>query len=566
MGNFGDIKNLTVLLVDDSVDDRQWVLCLLQQCALYRCTAVEAECLEEAVDALAAGVVDLIIADWELPDGAGVELARHPTVLSQHIPVIVVTGSERPDLGVSAVGLGAADFLPKDSLANSGLARACAHALVRRELEQTLAQARESELAAARGEREARIAAESALRDERKARERISALHLLSSKLGDAVDLKDIARIVVEQLDLFEHATAMSVFRVDDSALHLIHESGYGEKTVASWSLMPLSVQSPLTQAVRTKLPVRVQDAAALYSLMPTLAEQGGVPNASWMSLPLSSRGEVLGVLGVRFDEGHLPGPESDPYIETMMQTVAQAMARARSYERLRESAQFEERMLAVVGHDLRTPLSALGYAIELFKLDSADAGLVGRMERSIKRMTELVEDVLNRAAVRRGQAPSDGGAGIAELEALVRDQVEELRVALHQAEIGLEIQSPVSIPCERTRTAQIVSNLVRNAVQHGHAGTPVLVRLRGDGAEAELSVHNVGNPIPKEDVASLFNPFQRGNGAGGEGTGLGLYIVHESVTVLGGSIDVSSDAAETVFTVRLPAFEVRASAEGACP
>jgi phosphoserine phosphatase RsbU/P len=106
-------------------------------------------------------------------------------------------------------------------------------------------------------------------------------------------------------------------------------------------------------------------------------------------------------------------------------------------------------------------------------------------------------------------------------------------------------------------RLAQMVSNLVGNAIEHG-AGTPVEVQVSNGGATAVLEVHNGGSPIPADLLGRLFDPFHRGaegETARANGLGLGLFITRQIVLAHGGTIDVlSAQPSGTTFRVLLPA------------
>jgi signal transduction histidine kinase len=105
---------------------------------------------------------------------------------------------------------------------------------------------------------------------------------------------------------------------------------------------------------------------------------------------------------------------------------------------------------------------------------------------------------------------------------------------------------------------AQVVSNLVGNAITHGAPGEPVRVSLDGDADELRLTVWNAGTQIPPEMLPVLFEPFRRGAASRGRGLGLGLYIVKQIVTAHGGDIDVHSTAENgTTFAVRVPRWTV---------
>jgi signal transduction histidine kinase len=101
-------------------------------------------------------------------------------------------------------------------------------------------------------------------------------------------------------------------------------------------------------------------------------------------------------------------------------------------------------------------------------------------------------------------------------------------------------------------RLAQLLSNLVGNALQHSPADSLVRVRVRGEGAFAAIEVNNAG-VIPREQLPQMFEPFRRGENAS-DGLGLGLYIVERIVSAHAGTITVRSDADQgTTFEVRLP-------------
>jgi signal transduction histidine kinase len=105
-------------------------------------------------------------------------------------------------------------------------------------------------------------------------------------------------------------------------------------------------------------------------------------------------------------------------------------------------------------------------------------------------------------------------------------------------------------------RVSQLIGNLVGNAFQHSPSDSAVQVVTRVGADEAEIEVRNAGVPIPPEQVARLFEPFQRGRSTGSvqRSVGLGLYISKQIVTAHAGTIDVrSTDEGETIFTVRLP-------------
>jgi signal transduction histidine kinase len=222
-----------------------------------------------------------------------------------------------------------------------------------------------------------------------------------------------------------------------------------------------------------------------------------------------------------------------------------------------RQTADLREQFVAVLGHDLRNPLASIGAGARLLRkegLSDRAKAIVGLVEQSVGRMAGLIDNVMDLTRARLG-----GGLQLNRREhrdlALVLEQVvDELRTANPDRMIETRLALDATISCDAPRVAQVLSNLVGNALSHGAADRPVVVTTFTDGAAFELSVRNEGEPIAPALLARLFQPFFRGTyRAGHEGLGLGLYIAHEIVTAHGGTLDVASTADETRFTVRLP-------------
>jgi signal transduction histidine kinase len=216
---------------------------------------------------------------------------------------------------------------------------------------------------------------------------------------------------------------------------------------------------------------------------------------------------------------------------------------------------------MAVVGHDLRTPLSAIGLAAATLsrrgELGPEARALVERITSSAARMGALIRDLVDLSRARQGVGVSLRVARV-DLGEVVRGALAELAAAPGGQGVSLTVSGDAALDADRDRLAQVVSNLVGNALQHG-AGSPVSVTVTGGHADVTLAVSNGGPPIPPEVLPHVFEPFRRGepypHGAGGPSgsSGLGLFIVREIVRAHGGTVDVRSGADGTVFTVRLP-------------
>ena len=224
-----------------------------------------------------------------------------------------------------------------------------------------------------------------------------------------------------------------------------------------------------------------------------------------------------------------------------------------------RQSSELREQFIAVLGHDLRNPLSSIAAGVSFISKAPGHPkvpAMLAIMEKSIARMSDLIAYLLDLARGRLGdgmvlERNADRPIG-PELEHVV----DELRAAWPARVVHAKIAVTEPICCDRARIAQLLSNLVSNALTHGAQDRPVAVAVAvSDGGRfLELSVENGGAAIPRDAIANLFQPFFRsGARSSQQGLGLGLYIASEIARAHGGALDVTSTAEVTRFTFRMP-------------
>jgi signal transduction histidine kinase len=232
-----------------------------------------------------------------------------------------------------------------------------------------------------------------------------------------------------------------------------------------------------------------------------------------------------------------------------------QARDRARVLE-------FQERLIAIVGHDLRNPLTAVLVSAQMLlqKKDELRPGQVSAVERilrSASRIDALAGLLIDFTYARLGKGIPTHGAAM-DARAVVERAVDELRASHAGRQIRVDSSAP-AVPglWDADRVAQVVSNLVSNALQYGAREAPITVSVRSDPAGTlEIGVHNGGPALPEDVRRSLFEPYRRGKGAESahpRGLGLGLFIVREIARAHGGTVGLCSDGQGTTFTVRLP-------------
>jgi hypothetical protein len=219
----------------------------------------------------------------------------------------------------------------------------------------------------------------------------------------------------------------------------------------------------------------------------------------------------------------------------------------------------FQERFLAILGHDLRNPLASLSIGVGILREQAGTSTMsltLERMDSSARRMSRMVEQLLDFTRIRlSGDLQLTLSA--MDLCDTLDDIVAELRVA-HPARIIRLSRQAAFGRWDRDRLEQVFSNLIGNALLYSEANTPVSVTLRAQPEQVEIEVHNEGPAIPPALLTTLFNPFRRGErdsrSAKTAGLGLGLYISHQLVVAHRGTLDVRSDAVSgTSFRVTLP-------------
>ena len=241
---------------------------------------------------------------------------------------------------------------------------------------------------------------------------------------------------------------------------------------------------------------------------------------------------------------------------EAIDQAIADSVAKYSNAERSARHL-----FLAILGHDLRTPLGAASMGADFLlhadTLEPVFVKVASRISNSIDRANEIVENLLDftRSQLNAGipvkRAPLDLGV-------LTENLVDELRAYHPERTLGFERTGDLQGLFDGGRISQAFSNLVGNAIQHGYQDTVVSVKLEASGNDVVFSVHNQGEPISKERFTTIFNPLVQYSGeeqatrSRRSSLGLGLYITQEIVKAHGGHITIASDENGTTFTVHL--------------
>lgn len=228
----------------------------------------------------------------------------------------------------------------------------------------------------------------------------------------------------------------------------------------------------------------------------------------------------------------------------------------------LRAVAEFRERLIGIVGHDLRSPLSAIlmgaGLLLQRGDLRAEDARVVERIVSSGHRMMRLIRDVLDFTRARLGNGLSIEPKP-ADMRIICRFVAEEQSLA-SSTPVLWNAEGDVAGTWDSDRIVEALSNIVGNAIQHANAGTAVKLEARDEDEGIVVAITNEGPPIPPSILPYIFEPFRRAEASDqmppatqSGHLGLGLYIASQIVRSHGGWIDAESSHGRTTFSIRLP-------------
>jgi PAS domain S-box-containing protein len=303
----------------------------------------------------------------------------------------------------------------------------------------------------------------------------------------------------------------------------------------------------------------------------------------SYMGLPLSIGGRVLGAITFAMAESQREYNEADVAfargladraalaidnaqlfreVETAREAAdVQLAAEERRRVEAEEQARFADTFVGILGHDLRNPLNAIIMTTRLLRrlTGASEKAAVDRIQSSAQRMANMVAQLLDLTRSRLA-----GGISLSlvalDLGLVTSEVVDEMRRAYPERQIAWRPRTGVHAAADHDRLAQVMSNLLGNALEHGDPARPVTVELSSGPDGVKLMVHNDGPAIASDHLPTLFEPFRRTvvRGERSKGLGLGLFITEQIVRAHGGHVEVTSTPeGGTTFSVVLPRPEV---------
>jgi len=405
-----------------------------------------------------------------------------------------------------------------------------------------------------------------ARRQAERSRERAELIASVAADLNGGVDLGAVLGTAVRRAAELLGAEDASVWLLDAAGKELCRTAereAHGGRDALPLRYLPGAQEALRDRAARL---VRREQATALERAWIDMRRLSAA-----LVVPLVDQAGTMGVLyleyqGTRF----LPEPSDVAFAEVIAGQCALALGRARVFEAERaararaEQAEREarwaeglqERVAAVVGHDLRTSLEAVALGVSLLERSSgatfAERATLDRMASSVAQMERVIADVLDVARTRVGSAIPVERAPV-RLDEVARAAIDEMAAA-GVARVALTVEGDCALSGDASRLAQLVSNLCRHVHRHRVGGAPARARMVGGPDEVMLEVEVDGLGADPAALAQLFEPFhesERGTLRGDPG--LGLFIVREIARAHGGAVRVIPAGAVTLFQVVLP-------------
>jgi PAS domain S-box-containing protein len=416
---------------------------------------------------------------------------------------------------------------------------------------------------------------------QRQAVERLQLLHettrdLLSTDQPLALIQSLFTKLSV-QLDLHYYYNFMMEEKDDRLMLHLKNYDGISEAEAQAieWvevgqSLCGLTAQER-RQIVLDEAHIDTHPNAQVVCAMGVKAYAGQ---------PLIAQGQLLGTLCFASRTRTHFTPAEIELLQSTCDQIAIAIERTnltnslqQQAEQLRQANRIKDEFLAVLSHELRSPLNPiLGWSklLQGGKLDpTKTAQALATIERNAKLQAELIEDLLDVSRILQGKLSLNVRS--VDLALIIRAAIETVRLAAEAKSIAIEVMLDPEVgqvSGDATRLQQVIWNLLSNAVKFTPMGGRVTVRLEPAGNQAQITVSDTGKGILPDFLPYVFDYFRQEDGATTRkfgGLGLGLAIVHHLVELHGGTVQVASPGEDlgATFTVKLPLMPIQSAVTG---
>jgi signal transduction histidine kinase len=397
---------------------------------------------------------------------------------------------------------------------------------------------------------------------------RMERLQRLTAALASASTASECARALSTAGRAALEAQAAFVWLVDAGGrtLELAAHDGYAGDALDPYRRILLGDNLPVCDALRGGEPIFLESPGDRKERYPHVGDGARAGFKSWAAVPFRLQGRSIGALWLSFErERHFTAEERAMLI-TMATTSSQAIERTRLFDaevgarkEVEQANRAKDEFLAMLGHELRNPLAPITTALQLMRLRGGDALSAERtiIERQVRHMTRLVDDLLDVARVARGKVVLNKAP--IELAEILSRALETVSPALEERAHQLSVSVPARgllVEADDQRLAQVFANLLTNAAKYTERGGHIQVGAQIAGGLVRVVVRDSGVGIETQQLPHIFDLFVQGRpGLANGGLGIGLSIVRNLVTLHGGTVSAHSEGPGrgSEFVVLLP-------------
>jgi signal transduction histidine kinase/DNA-binding response OmpR family regulator len=557
-----DAPRARILVVDDEIQVVHIFRDLLTQ------QGYEVEDCDNGDDAILKvtnGKFDLVLTDINLPGVDGLEVIRAAKAADKDTCVILITGYASTTTAIDALRQGAYDYITKPfDLWETAKA-------IERGLETRTLSRENARLLKQLGDANAELQQHEEIlkRKVERATHRMASLYEAGKAISTSLSLQSTLEVIVAQAARLTASGSCLLFLHDTATDEYSAEAGIGVKRDSFQSLRFGMGVGYHGQVVQTDKPLLVDELETKVGAEPLFSK---LKASSALIVPLRSSESVLGTITCLDHEG---GSFTTEDMDVLMMLASQAtiaITNAILYERTKELDRLKSEFVAVVSHEVRTPITSIKGSLELLsderfhKLPAPQKELLSICQANTERLISLINDILDFSKLESSKLSLNIEA--MEVDGVLSEAVENIRSLAAQKEVVIDLVvdgSAGKIEADPMRVGQVATNLIGNAIKFSPDKSRIEVFASGDPEKITVSVKDYGRGISARDISRLFQRFAQLDSSTTRkagGTGLGLVISKGIVEQHGGNIWVESALNEgSTFSFSLPRF--RADAGG---
>lgn len=498
----------------------------------------------EAVEKIEAGEYDLIVTDLNLPGPDGLVVLRTAREMAYHPEVIVLTGTASTMTAIEALRQGAYDYVLKpfdlfemDQTMRRALERRRLSA-ENREFVRSLQRANE-ELET--NQEELRLHQERLRSEVEAATARMRTLYEVGKEISASLHLDRTLSLILDRSLALTGGTRGALFLRSeaDGRMETRASSGMDDGN-GGWDEADGVLESLKARVVRTAAPVAER------------VEIPGLGAQSALLVPLLQEGTVAGSVAVLRPDGETFSLDDSELLVSLAAQASIAIHNATAYGRVRELERLKSEFVAVVSHEVRTPLTAIKGSLEIladgtqFPVDQPGGELMQICQASVVRLEALINDILDFSKLESSRLSAR--LVPIRLPGVIENAISQIRRQAERKQIRIGVHLDQNLPglrADELRISQVLSNLISNAIKFSPEGTEIRVTAHASEGGVTVEVRDQGIGIAREDLPKIFRPFRQLDSSSTRmagGTGLGLVISKGIIEEHGGRIWVESE------------------------